>query len=535
MNAAGIRSAETVVLLLLFFVVILAVLAKRFKTPYPIVLVIGGLLISFIPGIPRVTLHPSIIFLGVLPPLLFSSAFVTSWRDFRYGLVSIIFLAFGLVGFTVWGVAATTRWFLPGFNWETGLILGAVVATTDSIAATSIAKRLRLPRKLVDVLEGESLVNDATGLLALQIAVGLVVTGRAPSLARDVATMLYLVFGSILLGLGVAWCMHWIETRIEDAAVEITVSLMAPYFSYLIAESLHASGVLATVVCGLYLGHKSSLYFSTAARLTSDAVWSTLTFVLNGLVFILIGLQLPVILSQFHGMGMSHLLFYGALVSIIVILLRMIWVFPGAFFSNWMRRRVLGQPEPFPDRRAVFVLGWAGMRGVVALAAAISLPKFLGDGEPFPERAMIIFLTFCVIFVTLVLQGLTLPPLIRRLGISTPEGVNPEEQFARQAVADAALAYLEHAKEGDKPEFARVYDLLVRAERHRLNVLTGKIAENTGYSEEDYQRFREIAGQLRALQRATLLHLRNENQINDNLMRKLEREVDIMETRPMGL
>jgi CPA1 family monovalent cation:H+ antiporter len=175
------------------------------------------------------------------------------------------------------------------------------------------------------------------------------------------------------------------------------------------------------------------------------------------------------------------------------------------------------------------------MRGVVALAAAISLPKFLGDGEPFPERAMIIFLTFCVIFVTLVLQGLTLPPLIRRLGISTPEGVNPEEQFARQAVADAALAYLEHAKEGDKPEFARVYDLLVRAERHRLNVLTGKVAENTGYSEEDYQRFREIAGQLRALQRATLLHLRNENQINDNLMRKLEREVDIMETRPMGL
>jgi CPA1 family monovalent cation:H+ antiporter len=329
MGSGGIEHLEPILLLLLVFVVGLAALAKRLQTPYPIVLVIGGLVLSFFPHVPRIQLSPDLIFLVILPPLLFSAAAVTSWRDFRYNLVSISMLALGLVGFTVWGVAAATRWLLPGFTWQLGLVLGAVVCTTDAIAATAIARRLGLPQRLVTIIEGESMVNDASGLLALQFATARIVTGHIPAPGERFVTFFYLVASGIVIGLLLGKLVRIAAQRIDDAPIEITISVIAPYLVYLAAESVHSSGVLATVVCGLYLGRTSSIFFSTRARLQSSAVWETLTFVLNGIVFILIGLQLPYILAEIPSLSLGRLVVKGLLLSAIVIALRVIWVYPG--------------------------------------------------------------------------------------------------------------------------------------------------------------------------------------------------------------
>jgi len=527
MYGRNIQHFEPVLILLLILVVVLALLAKRFRTPYPIILVIGGLLLSLLPRMPHAELNPEVVFLVFLPPLLFSAAFQTSWRDFRYNLVSILMLAFGLVGFTVFCVAAVVPWILPGFNWHLGLVLGAVICTTDAIAATSIARRLSLPRRIRDVIEGESLVNDVSGLVALQFAVAIVVTGNVPSAGSQIGRLLYLIASGIAIGK----IIYWVEKKIDDAPIEITISLITPYLAYLAAESVHSSGVLATVVCGLYLGHESSTYLSTRARLQAAAVWETLNFALNGIVFILIGLQLPYILSDIRGASLGKVLVTGLLFSGLVIALRILWVFPGARISYFIRRRLLGQPEAVPSAGAIFIVGWAGMRGVVALAAAISLPIKLNDGTPFPHRPIIIFLTFCVIFVTLVFQGLTLPPLIRRLGVTVPAGKNPEEQQARTAIIEAALAYLEQARDQHAPEFASVYDELIRMQHHKLNLLEGKVFAESGDRPQDYARFRELSGQVRSLQRAALLQLRNDDKISDEVLRNVERDLDLFEAQ----
>lgn len=530
MYGQNIQRAEPIILLLLVCVVTLAVLAKRFKTPYPIVLVIAGLVLSLLPRMPHIELNPNVVFLLFLPPLLFSASAQTSWRDFRYNLVSISMLALGLVSFTVYGVAIASRWILPHFTWQLGLVLGAVVCTTDAIAATSIGRRLGLPQRITDIIEGESLVNDASGLLALQITIAIVVTGHAPPFSERMLRLFYLIGSSILIGLILAVFVAWVVSRIEDAPIEITITIITPYVVYLTAESLHSSGVLATVACGMYLGHQSSIFFSTRARLQGAAVWETLSFVLNGIVFILIGLQLPYILAEIRTVSFSRLLWTGGLFSAVVILLRLIWVYPGGWASNFIRRRLLHQPESLPDPRYLLVIGWTGMRGVVALAAAISLPKFLNDGTPFPERNVIIFLTFCVIFVTLVFQGLTLPFIIRRLGLVTVAAANPEEEQARHAMIDASLAYLEQARDTDRPEFKPVYDELIRIQQHHANLLPGDRIFDTGYRPEDYQRFRELSAQVRALQRAALLNLRNHNKINDQVLRRLEQELDLFDS-----
>jgi len=531
MNETGIHSVELVVLVLLVLVVAFAALAKRLHTPYPIILVIGGLILSLFPNAPHVELNPEIVFLLILPPLLFSSAAMTPWRDFRYNLVSITGLAFGLVGFTVVGIAAASRWILPGFDWRMGLVLGAVVSTTDAIAATSIAQRLGLPKRIVDILEGESLVNDATGLLALQITTTLLVTGQKPSVFQSIWELLYLVFGSIAIGLIVGKVIHILELKIVDAPIEITISLIAPYFAYLAAEEARASGVMATVACGLYLGHKSSLYLSRGARLTGQAVWETLTFVLNGFVFLLIGIQLPYILAGIRRHHLGELLLLGLMFSGVVILLRLAWVYPGAALSFFIRRRLLHHHESRPDAKSIFIIGWTGMRGVVALAAAISLPELLDSGEQFPERNVMIFLTFCVIFVTLVLQGLTLPSLIRRLGLAGTGAHNAEEEHARREMVNAAIAYLEHSREDAEPEFVPVYDELVHTYRRRLNALESNHEAEPGARPQDYEQWREISRQVGKIQRATVLLLRNQNKIDDEVMRKLERELDLNEAR----
>jgi Na+/H+ antiporter len=531
MQSGGIHQVEIVFLLLLLFVVAFAALARKLQTPYPIVLVVAGLLISFIPGIPKIPLNPDLIFLVVLPPLLYAAAWMTSWRDFKFNLVSILMLAFGLVGFTVLGVAGAAAWVFPGFDWRLGLVLGAVVATTDAIAATSIAKRVGLPRRIVDILEGESLVNDATGLLALEFAIAMVVDERTPTVAQGVLRLAYLIAVGLIIGLVLGLIVEWFERRIDDGPIEIVVSILTPYAAYLAAESLRASGVLAVVACGLYLSRQSSEFFSASVRMQALAVWDSLTFAVNGLVFVLIGLQLPHVLAGIRGYSFAHLLLYGALFSAIVIVLRLLWMFPAGNLAYFVRTRILRQTYAKPSPKQVFVVGWTGMRGVVALAAAIALPEILSDGSPFPQRNLIIFLTFSVILVTLVLQGLTLPPLIRALGLAGKSGTDDEEEEARRIITSTALSHLESARGQDLEDFSAVYDDLSRRYSRRLASLTKENSDDDGMSNKELERYRKILGELLRVERRTAVRLRNEGRINDDVLRKIEHELDLSETR----
>jgi monovalent cation/hydrogen antiporter len=531
MHGSGIQSIEIVLLLLLLFVAGFTFLARKWQIPYPIVLVVAGLALSLLPGIPRVTLNPDLVFLVVLPPLLFSGAWLTSWRDFVYNLVSISLLAFGLVGFTVLGVAGTAHVAFPGFDWRLGVVLGAVVATTDAIAATSIAKRVGLPQRVVDVLEGESLLNDATGLLALEFGLAIVVAGQTPTISSGFLRLIYLTAAGIGVGLLIGAVIHWVEHHIDDGPIEITISIMVPYAAYLAAEFIHASGVLAVVACGLYLGRGSAHFFSPAVRLQANAVWSVFTFILNGFVFVVIGLQLPIVREGIRNYSSVSLLLYGGLFSLLVIVLRLLWVFPGTALAYWIRRRVLHQNESRPPARQIFVTGWTGMRGVIALAAALSVPERLNDGSPFPQRNLIIFLTFSVILVTLVLQGLTLPALIRALGLAGVTGANCEETEARRIMAEAALSQLNTTSEEANPHFAGFYDDLKEHYRRRLSSLPREGEDHEGSDAAEYAKFLALSLELLRVERETAVSLRNSGRINDEVLRQLLQELDLSETR----
>lgn len=529
-QTSAVREIEIVFLVLLLFVVVFTALARKLKVPYPIVLVIAGLVLSFIPRIPNVRIEPDLIFLLVLPPLLYSAAWMTPWRDFHYNLVSILLLAFGLVGFTVVGVAYAAQWVFPGFDWRLGFALGAVVATTDAIAATSILKRLGLPRRLVDVLEGESLVNDATGLLALDFATAMVVKGQTPTLAAGALRLAYLVAVGVAIGIVIGMLVRWIHSYIDDGPIEILISILIPYAVYLAGESAHASGVLAVVACGLYVSRHDADFLSPTVRLQTAAVWNSLTFAINGLVFVLLGLQLPYVMAGLHQYSMKRLLVDGALFSAIVIVLRLLWMYPGAYFSHWVRKRLLHQRNALPRPKEIFVVGWTGMRGVIALAAAISLPVVLADGNPFPKRNLIIFLTFSVIFVTLVLQGLTLSPLIRALGLAQKQSGAADEREARRIIASTALTHLEESRAQHPSEFTEVYDDIARHYARRISGMS-KAQDDGGRSLQALRRYRSVTAELLKVERATALRLRNEGHINDDVLRKIEHELDLSESR----
>ena len=532
MLSGNVQQVELVFLLLLLFVVAFGVLARKLQVPYPIVLVIAGLLLGFVPGIPRVTLNPDIVFFVILPPLLNSAAWVTSWREFRFNLVSILLLAFGLVAFTVWGVAEGAPWLFAGFDWKAGLVLGAVVAPTDAIAASSLAKRIGLPKRITDLLEGESLVNDASGLLALEFGLAILVRHESPTPGDATWRLVYLIAAGIAIGLATAWTVEWIERRIDHGPIEIAISILVPYAAYLTADRLHASGVLAVVACGLHLSRKSSGFFSPGVRLQAWAVWESLTFVLNGLVFVLIGLQLPNVMSAIHGYSLPTLILYGAVFSGLVIALRVLWVFPGAFLAHWIRTRLLHQNVKCPTLQGIVVVGWTGMRGVIALAAAIALPQTLADGSPFPQRNLIVFLAFSVILATLVLQGLTLPWVVRVLGVAEPDAPNLEEEAARRQMLEAALGYLAESRENDEAEFEAVYEDLNGHYRQKLAVLTAKADAEAATSSQYHRRLSHIARDLLRVERETAVRLRDQGDIDDEVLRQLEHELDLREAGP---
>ena len=530
MPAASLNHIQELVLGLLIVVAALAALAKRVSIPYPIIMVIGGLVLGLTPGLPRIPLNPNLIFYVVLPPLIFSAAFQISWREFRNNAVAILMLAFGLVGFTVYAVAAFSRWALPGFDWRLGLVLGAVVAPTDPLSATATARRLGIPRKITDLLEAESLVNDGSGLVALNFTAGLVVSGATPTFLGGTGELLYIITVAVAIGLAVGFLVHQVQQHISDAPIEITLSLITPYVAYLAADLLHCSGILATLACGLYLGRRSSGFYSLHARLESRAVWRTLDFVLNGVVFLLLGLQLPVIMSDIRGIGLGGLLWRATLFSAAVILIRLIWVYPGAWISGLIRSG-LHMRQPAFSKREIFVVGWSGMRGVLGLAAALSLPETLRNGARFPERNVIIFLTFCAIFATLVLQGLSLPAIIRKLGVGGAEGLGDEETAARREMVQAALDEIGRIRDEQGGELTEVEQQMERYYRQRLAQLRRDGDEDGDQSIAPASEYEKIGRRLRSIERSVALKLRDEAKIHDEVLRSLEHELDLLDAR----
>ena len=528
-SGAGIQAVQAVFLLLLVFVAMFAGLARRLKVPYPILLVIAGLLLSFLPGMPRIGLDPDLVFLVFLPPLLYSASWTLSWREFQRNFVSIAMLAVGLVLFTVVGLALAAGSLLPGFDWKAAVLLGAVVAATDAIAATSIARRVGLPQRIVDILEAESLVNDGTGLLALQFGLLMLVTGHTPSVVEGVGRLVFLTGGGVLIGLAIGAVVAWFERWVDDGPIEIVISILVPYAAYLMGVRAHVSGVIAVIACGMYMSRKSPEYMSPQVRLQATAVWDALTFVLNGIVFVLIGLQLPYVMGQIEGMSRVVLLEYGVGFSGVMIAVRMAWVYGETYIAyavrRWARKEEAEEPEP----RRVFVIGWGGMRGVLSLAAAVSLPYALPDGRMFPQRSMIIYLAFCLIVATLVVQGLTLPWLIRRLGLSESGDMNGEEQEARRVLLREALVHLDRKRSKNRDQSA-MFGELIASYQQRLDAMPAEREERVQGLVDQARRSNAILAVLQ-VEREALIRLRDEGQIDDEVVRTLQRELDLEESR----
>jgi Na+/H+ antiporter len=541
MPATHLHTLQIIVLFLLFVVTVFAAVAQRLKLPYPILLTLVGTAIAFLPHVPRVRLDPDLIFVIFLPPLLYAAAWQTNVREFKRNIVSIAMLALGLVAFTVIGVAVFSDHFITALDWKSGLVLGAVICTTDAISATAIAKNIGLPQRIVDILEGESLLNDATGLLALEFGLDLLLRDHLPTLASGSLRLLWLIGGGIGIGIVVGRITRWFERFIEDGPLEMALSLIVPYTAYLAGEQIHASGVLAVVACGLYLTRHSAQFFSPQARLQVTGAWASLNFILNGMIFVLIGLQLPYVLGSIQQYSQWTLLKYGLAFSVVLILLRLIWMFPAAIISGFVRRR-LHQHLPAIAPRELFLIGWTGMRGVVALAAAFSLPVTLGDGSAFEQRNLIVFLTFCIIFVTVVVQGLTLSPIIRALHLDGyPPGCN-EEVEARRTVLEEMVAYLTSKESEARSSTDRHgYEDLLHRYRDRLEALTGSEPNQTrpapGESQptpDPFEYRRHIQREAIQRERSILLRLRDNGAIGDDVQRRLERDLDLSETRLAG-
>jgi Na+/H+ antiporter len=496
------------------------------------------LILSLIPVFPNISLDPTLVFLVVLPPLLYSSALQTSWREFRINLVQILLLAFGGVAFTVAGVALASHLLLPDFSLAAGAVLGAVVSATDAISASAIGRRVGLPQEMLDLIEAESLVNDAAGLLALQFSVAMVVSGTVPGFSSGVAELLLLIVGGVAAGLIVGSLVFLFQRPLRGSALQTLVGLATPYFAYLLGESFHASGVLATVTCGLYIGQKSSQAFTSEARLEADAVWKTIEFGLNGMVFILIGLQLPNVLDGMRPLHWPSLIAGAAFISMLVVALRMLWIYPAEAVSRKIRTRWLGQTLEPADSKKTFVVGWAGMRGVLTLAAALSLPDVTATGAPFPHRAGILFLAFAAILVSLTGQGLSLPWFIKKLKLGSSVWLMNEERSARRALATAALRSLEQTRlaiagdgtAGQGKDAEMRTGFIERYYRQRLDALQENNEKRPAAVRQQAD-FATLTGKLRQVERDELMRLEQEGKIGGETLRKLERELDLLDMR----
>jgi monovalent cation/hydrogen antiporter len=428
------------IIMLMFGITFLAVLSTKYKFPFPIVLVLCGVVISLIPGLPVISLDPEIAFLIFLPPLLYAAAWTTSWHHFKANKRPILIAAIGLVFFTTIIIAVAAHALIPGISWPLCFLLGAIVSPPDAVAATSITKGLGLQPRITAILEGESLINDASGLIAYKYAIIAVMSGNFIWWQAGF-NFLIVIAGGLAVGLTIGYIMYVIHKNfITDAVVEVTLTFLTAFASYLLAEYFHASGVIAVVSTGLYLSFRSNMMFTHQSRIMAYAVWEVVVFILNGLIFILIGLQLRKVIEAIPDYSATQLILYGLVISIAVIITRFISVIPFILIPRWLSKKIR-ETMPF-DYRNIIIFGWAGMRGVVSMAAALSIPLLLPGGSTFPNRSLIIYLTFCVILSSLLLLGSTLPWVIRKSGLKS-HSVEEEEYNIRSLVVTETIATIE--------------------------------------------------------------------------------------------
>ncbi len=527
------------IIFLLAVLISLSALVERFsfRIPPPIVLVVAGLLIGFIPSLPDLALDPQAIFLMFLPPLLFNAASQTSWHDFRADIRPISALAISLVFFTTLVVAITAHYLVPDFGWSIAFLLGAIISPTDAVATTGIIKGLNLNRRIMTIIEGESLANDASALIAYRHALIAVLTGSFVFVDAGLQFLL-VASGGIVVGLVIGYILVFIHKRINNnVLVETGLNLLTPYIAYLTAEHLHVSGILSVVTTGLVISWRAPEIFAYQTRMRTRVIWDTFVFLLNGFVFILIGLQLPGILKQVEAYSTWELIGYGMIISIATIIVRIIWVFAGAYVTNmFLPKNAEGEkPESTPWKH-VLVIAWTGTRGVLSLAAALALPLTLDTGKIFPQRPMILFLTFVVIFVTLVVQGLTLPLLIRWLKIKPDASESRERKELQLHMINSVLHFI------DTDLSVSLSDDLQRELKDKYNARAARITREISI----HKRNERINGpsavtlltplmnaqmEIARFQRELLVKLHKEGEYSDTAIKEMEREMDIDELK----
>ena len=501
-----------------------ALLARRLNIAPAILLMLGGIALTFVPRMPSFELPPDLVLLVVLPPLIYSASVAMSWREFKSNLRPIILLAVGCVIFTACAVAAATH-YLIGLPWNVGFLLGAIVAPPDVVAPLAIARRLGLPRNILVVLEGEGLANDATALILYRFAVTAIGTGLF-SLPEATGSFLAIITSEMLYGTAIGWISLRLRNRARDPQVEITLSLLTPYIAYWVPEHFGGSGVIATVACGLYISWNGPLLISAATRLQGIFFWDLVIYLIEGLLFLVTGLQMRSLVEKSKAFAIHDILTATALVTVIVIIARFAWVFPATFLPLMIKRRLRGR-DFASSWRAVFVVAFTGVRGAVSLAAALALPLTLSNGEDFPYRDLILFVSFGVIFITLVGLGLGLPAVVRWLGVhrdGRKEHIaeHDAEIAARREALDAALSSLQAMT--DERELSEEVIKLLRA-RHetRWNQLPDTLAHDVSAAGT------EITRELISTERKFIHALLRDGRITDEVRRRIERDLDLEE------
>ncbi len=518
------------ILSLLFAVSMLYMLSKKIKISYPILLVLAGLVIGFVPSMPQVELDPEIVFLIFLPPLLYAAAWNTSWKDFWENRRPISLLSFGLVIFTSIAIAFLSNAIIPDFPLAYGFLLGGIISPPDAVAATSVLQDLRIPKRIVTILEGESLINDASSLIVFRFALAAILTGSF-SIGEATGSFFMVAVLGIAVGIVLAFIIYWVHKLLPtDANTDTAITLISPYIMYLVAEQFHLSGVMAVVSGGLFLTFRSHKIFDYNTRMQTYAVWDVLTYLLNGLVFILIGLQLPTIVGELEAGTMASAILYAVIISVVTILIRIIWVYPGAYIPRMLFPSIRNK-EPRPSGKTVFLVAWSGMRGVVSLASALSIPLTL-NGAAFPHRSLLLFITFVVILITLVFQGLSLPWLIRTLKVeeNTSEAEEELDLAIRLQMADAVVDYLNlnYADEIKEIEaYQRVKERYERMAQHTYRRLVDGEASGPDF----LPGYRRMLRELVHVKRQALQRLNKEDLYSLEMIREKEYELDLEEAR----
>jgi len=478
--------------------------------------------LGFTPGLPHVELPPDVILVAVLPPLLYASAFFTSLRDLRTNKRPIALLAFGLVIATMTVVAMVAHHWL-GLSWPVAFTLGAIVSPTDALAASEIMGRTGAPHRVVALVEGESLVNDGAALVLYKAALGAAV-GTTFSLFDTGVRVVVSVFGGILVGLAVGYVVRKVRKRLDDPPIEVGIAFLSGYLAYLPAVAIGVSGVLAAVTIGVYMGWHTPELTTERTRLTGNAFWEVFVFIVNTLLFVLVGLQLRDIVRGIYDISFWHLTWYALLVSLAVVVTRIVWVPIAAYVPRFLFKRIRDK-DPYPPWQWLAIISWSGMRGAISLVAALALPL------AFPDRGLILFLTFAVIVATLIVQGLTLPLLIEKLHVSDDGRAELEDAKARAKAAEAALARIDEL-EADGAIPAPTAERLRGSYGFRRDRFRARLdATDDGSIEEQSGRYQRAVRELLAAERATLLELRNNGMIDDGVMNRVQRDLDLEAAR----